>query len=278
MPRSPFLIALFLVACAGKTSGVGMGSDAGLDARGDVQQVGDDQADAYGPPLDAQPGDAPGDAPLDVLGPGCGLPEQPCCPGDACGAGGCCVDQICVGAGQSCGHSLGACSGGSCGSCGALGQPCCPEYLSNDCSAVPDAGACAGCTQVGTMCSNETGGGTCIACGAPGQECCTYACLGQYSTCLSFTDDAGKYESSCSLECGGAGQPCCQNDACKDDGCCLAGPAGPVCAVSPTCGCTAGQCTTCGVQGLACCQGGTCQVDQGQCSGVDGGTCAQMHP
>jgi hypothetical protein len=45
------------------------------------------------------------------------------------------------------------------------------------------------------------------------------------------------------------------------------------CVASPTCGCTAGQCTTCGVAGQACCEGETCQLGQGPCD-LDGGTCS----
>jgi hypothetical protein len=87
----------------------------------------------------------------------------------------------------------------------------------------------------------------------------------------------------CSSQCGGPGQPCCQNGTCRNNGCCMlgwnaTGDIADVCVESPTCGCTAGQCTTCGTANQACCAGGSCQWDQGYCSGIDGGICSTKGP
>jgi hypothetical protein len=60
-----------------------------------------------------------------------GEPGAPCLPGDVCGDG-CCVlsahsDRVCVAIGSVCPGGAGACdAAGSCGGCGAEGEPCCP--------------------------------------------------------------------------------------------------------------------------------------------------------
>ena len=41
---------------------------------------------------------------------------------------------------------------------------------------------------------------------------------------------------------------------------------------SPTCGCTAGECTTCGAPNQPCCEGGACAYTQGVCA-ADGCLC-----
>ena len=233
---------------------------------------------------DGAPPDAPGGwTPADAsdgafghasVGSGCGATGQQCCPGESCDGGGCCVDEQCVAAGQPCGQGLtGTCTAGSCGSCGGLGQPCCAVSHSEACSS--PQGACGGCTQSGTMCSTSGPDGTCVACGAEGMTCCyDYWCVGAYSYCDgSYLDDAGRALYVCSSKCGGPGQLCCQGELCKNGGCCMVGAEGG-CVESPTCGCTAGQCTTCGVAGQACCAGETCQFGQGSCRGLDGGMCS----
>jgi hypothetical protein len=61
----------------------------------------------------------------------CGKPGQPCCPNQVCEGQGCCVPReynrnpVCVAPGQLCDQFVGICQNGSCGGCGALGQPCC---------------------------------------------------------------------------------------------------------------------------------------------------------
>jgi hypothetical protein len=207
-----------------------------------------------------------------LLPPWCGAPGQPCCPGESCDGGGCCVGEQCVAAGQPCGQEFtSTCKAGSCGSCGGLGQPCCDVSLWSWCPRTGDhqGPSCTGCTQSGTMCSSTGTGGTCVACGADGMQCCWEGCLGANSYCDDYLDDAGRpevndaglIENVCSSQCGGPGQPCCQGNTCKNDGCCLGGG----CVASPTCGCTAGQCTTCGLTGQACCAGNTCQAGQQPC-------------
>ena len=294
MRRFACVLVLALSACSGgQTPSSESGDDGGKmgDASSDGTQHGDD----------ATTGDdvviAP-DAPTDVvstdvvstdvvstdggLGIDCGAPGQTCCLGEACEGNGCCVEQVCVANGQACRHGWGTCANGSCGTCGGLGQTCCAEDMSEGCSGLPDSGACFGCTQTGTMCSANQPGGTCVACGMEGQQCCFNACVGQYAYCDILLSDAGQgYDYVCSSQCGGPGQPCCQDLACKNGGCCMltSTPLGNTCVDSATCGCTAGQCTTCGLLGQPCCPGGTCQIDQGQCLVAgDAGTCQQMHP
>jgi len=90
----------------------------------------------------------------------CGAPNQPCCPGNACAAGGCCDSKLktCVAAGAQCSNGCGACMNGKClaGSCGGLHQAPCPSGV--------------GCTAPGTV---ENAQGTrCVACGGADQPCC----------------------------------------------------------------------------------------------------------
>jgi hypothetical protein len=108
------------------------------------------------------------------------------------------------------------------------------------------------------------------SCGAPGEPCCATAnsrcrangcCSG--GTCLAEGQRCSATEvcraSSCT-GCGGAGQPCCDPNACGNNGCCLANDS---CVANGTGMCIAGvmcnngSCGTgvasCGGQGQACC-------------------------
>jgi len=278
-PRSAGILGLCLAlaGCSGKEATTpspdgGTGHDASSEASSDATT---DVTMGDGSPIDEGLVDGP-------LGVNCGAAGQGCCPGEACESGGCCVDQVCMASGQSCGHGLGACSSGSCGGCGALGEPCCAEYVSETCSGLVDSSVCGGCTQTGTICTTSDPSGTCVACGGVGQKCCIDSCVGEYTVCETFADDAtGQFESVCTAQCGQPGQPCCEGFVCKNEGCCMGSPGsggGDTCVASPTCGCSAGQCTTCGLSGLPCCAGGVCQVNQGNCTLGAEGTCESMHP
>lgn len=110
----------------------------------------------------------------------CGAPGQPCCATNGCTGGGCCVVEIvdgfskpaCTNAGAACTVSSGGTCGasvaapGSCGSCGALSQPCC-EVVNGK-----TANRIYGCTAPNTYCTVQSTTGTCEACGAAGQPCC----------------------------------------------------------------------------------------------------------
>lgn len=209
-------------------------------------------------------------------GKGCGTPGHPCCSNEACYGDGCCVDEVCQANGADCGHGLGTCSNGACGNCGAIGEACCRVDMSADCSGVPDAGTCTGCTQTGSMCTSDTPGhGKCVACGGDGQECCFGDCTDEFAYC-AYAPKGGN--GACSSACGGSGQPCCNYGLCRNGGCCMTGGQGNdhgTCVESPTCGCTSERCTTCGADGDKCCAGGLCGYDDGMCFD---GTCQVMHP
>jgi hypothetical protein len=212
-----------------------------------------------------------------VIDPNCGAPGQPCCLGNSCQSGGCCVETVCVADTQDCGDGLGACDQGSCGTCGGAGQQCCAEQQTDGCSSLGKN--CGGCTQAGTTCKDYKLDGSCTVCGGDGQPCCGVGeCLGEYSLCVNGT---------CTSTCGHAGEPCCQGahpwpPSCRNGGCCLQTSSGPndsVCVDSPTCGCGNGVCTTCGTLGQPCCEG-QCQIDQGECNAANGaaGTCENPPP
>ncbi len=106
----------------------------------------------------------------------CGGSGDPCCPGNLCLDGGCCIaDQYgvnvatCQAAGAMCGTISSTCTAGECGTCGALGDPCCANSH---------------CTAPNTICQRATGGQTsCIACGGAGQPCCANPTPGETATC-----------------------------------------------------------------------------------------------
>jgi hypothetical protein len=94
----------------------------------------------------------------------CGGPGQPCCSFNECNNGGCCAPSAdltgmkCVAPGTSCSSTLDICAGGSCGSCGGLGQTCCDNI---------------GCTAPSTTCADGEAGRQCEACGDLDQLCCS---------------------------------------------------------------------------------------------------------
>ena len=114
--------------------------------------------------------------------------QVPCCGGNTCTDGSCCVSSfnqsVCIGRGSSClslpGTAAGMCGdNGSCNGCGAAGQPCC---------------AGDSCTASGTQCSSTGGSGTCTACGKSGQPCCKRSGIFDPVTCegsLKCTSTAG---------------------------------------------------------------------------------------
>ncbi|HEY0713131.1 MAG TPA: hypothetical protein VGF45_10685, partial [Polyangia bacterium] len=119
--------------------------------------------------------DAPVDLPVDMavdLPPACGLSNQPCCPGNVCGNGGCCELGMCTSYGQGCrlapGHS---CIASRCAAeCGGLNMKCCSQR---------------NCTAPYTTCEGVTGNalGTCVACGGAGQPCCANGYCGEPGVC-----------------------------------------------------------------------------------------------
>jgi hypothetical protein len=161
----------------------------------------------------------------------CGAPGQPCCDGLMCQGGGCCVRCQCVAPGASCGLVPGTCSAGSCGTCGGIGQACCPADR---------------CTAANAMCQE----GRCQACGLLGQWCC-------------FSSICTEPDTACAVgcqKCGEPGGPCCPGETCHGDGCCFENrcvPSGGPCMSGGPAGnqgtCAAGRCSGCGTLGAACC-------------------------
>jgi hypothetical protein len=98
----------------------------------------------------------------------CGVPGQPCCTAGACGGGGCCVNDICAGAGESCTIG-GTCANGSCGTCGGNGQPCCTV----------GRWRCWPRGDVHRQSLSRAASGTCVACGKARVEAC---CAGDTCT------------------------------------------------------------------------------------------------
>jgi hypothetical protein len=112
----------------------------------------------------------------------CGTASQdarltPCCPGNICKDGSCCVGRtgrlanafqqapVCIGVGASCPGTSGSCdSGGSCGGCGGPDQPCCGTGTAMEGRF---------CSAPGTVCRPAPGGDfTCRPCGQRDQPCC----------------------------------------------------------------------------------------------------------
>jgi hypothetical protein len=108
----------------------------------------------------------------------CGTPGNPCCPGDICADGGCCIyvgSQAqpetesgspvalteCYEAGATCPTSpASTCAAGSCGDCGGYYQPCC----------VLDGVSV--CTAPDTFCLSGPSGSRCESCGTASHTCC----------------------------------------------------------------------------------------------------------
>jgi hypothetical protein len=103
----------------------------------------------------------------------CGVAGGPCCANNTCEGNGCCIytyqspayQSLCTAAAAVCGTSpAGTCSAStpaSCGTCGALSQPCC--YTTNGYYV---------CSAPNTYCSSQSSTGVCQACGGMGQPCC----------------------------------------------------------------------------------------------------------
>jgi hypothetical protein len=195
----------------GETSPDGGGDDTGPDAAIDVLvDAGAEPGDAAiadAPASDAEPCWVPGGCQCGKLGqsccsgavgagcsepttacaaaPGtltytcvrCGGPGEPCCAGNTCSNGGCCVTErldggdhsLCTASGAACPLATPATCGStpampaSCGACGSVGQPCC--------AGTPDLQVC---TAPNTYCTAQSPGATCAACGAEGQPCCSH--------------------------------------------------------------------------------------------------------
>ncbi|HEV3190670.1 MAG TPA: hypothetical protein VGY54_09260 [Polyangiaceae bacterium] len=262
-------IALVLVfmtpACGGKTLALGPSADAGATS-GSTVSSGTGTTGSGSTP--------------------CGNPGEPCCLGVACNGGACCVDRTCVAQGAPCGHSLGACTEGSCGACGSVGQQCCDGVQTPSCSSGP---VCAGCTAANAMCPGAQGGATCVACGGDGQPCCSgLTCAGKYSLCRPSIDTDG----TCTSRCGQVGQDCCSNDfadesslACRNGAVCLwqttvrqTTATGSICIDPSTCGYSNGKCTTCGVAGTPCCGGSACVPGEGVTCFFGTGKCQKDIP
>jgi hypothetical protein len=156
--------------------------------------------------------DAGPDTPLDVPRdtgpppkpkPTCGLPNLPCCPGNQCEGGGCCLADRCVSRGSSCYRGGDSCYEGSCGgNCGGKGQPCCPERA---------------CTATRVTCAGGMGeaGGSCVSCGAPGEPCCAKSHCEGGAVCEEPPGKAAQDPGQC-VPCGGPNQPACRpKDAAK---------------------------------------------------------------
>src|SRR5207245_1664113 len=103
----------------------------------------------------------------------CGAAGAPCCAGNVCSDGSCCVavqnsftPGACVAQGSNCSSlstAPAACmAGGSCGgTCGAVGQPCCTNSSSTT----------RWCGQSGTTCLLSGASYVCARCGGQGQPC-----------------------------------------------------------------------------------------------------------
>lgn len=212
---------------AGKAPDSGAGSRSSVDAGPPGQLPGQDGSKDAGPTtmVDA------------TKPPACGGPGQACCPGDACSSG-CCVNDICLANGTSCGAGFGMCMDNACSGCGKAGQSCCPGRT----------------CQPGSACGSSN---MCLACGGADQRCCADgqcsagACVGR------STSDPG----TCRTGCGAKDQMCCTGEA----GGFTAGGGflgGVLNAVSNNTGmcvgdlsCLRGKCSPCGAEGEACCPG-----------------------
>ena len=188
LPSRARLSALLVLGIVWAACGGGGGSHAAVGAGGYVGD-GNVLADGTGgvPDPDGAPGaggtvggaDGGGSVP-----PTCGGPGFPCCSGNMCSAGGCCVFGVCAAPAAVCGTLGGACNSGTCGTCGGAGLNCC------------SAGGADTCTATGTGCFN----GICVVCGGAGLSCCagpgSNTCLGDGlvcngTICVSGTFDAG---------------------------------------------------------------------------------------
>ncbi len=216
----------------------------------------------------------------------CGGPEEPCCAGAVCNAGGCCGGDACIASGRSCAAATSAatkvCLAGACQECGAHGQPCCAD----EACAPATVGALGVCCDVTTrtcvadsvptadVCGTTTCGlnGSCGGCGGTGSDtCCPTSadhpslCSASKTTCV-LDNNGGGASDSCQA-CGGNNQPCCDGNACDSGGCCVQDK----CVNNnASCGqglgnCKTGSCGTCGGLGQACCAGDACTATDTRC-------------
>jgi hypothetical protein len=164
----------------------------------------------------------------------CGGPGQACCPGDSCSSG-CCVNDICLANGTSCGAGFGTCMDNACSNCGKAGQGCCPGRT----------------CQAGSACG---GANTCIACGGADERCCADR-LCAAGSCV------GAEPGVCKTGCGARDQMCCvaEPGGFTAGGGILGGVIPNVPNNSGMCvaalSCLRGKCTPCGAEGEACCPG-----------------------
>ena len=140
----------------------------------------------------------------------CGGPGEACCAVMAsqrsCLQGGCCINDVCVANGSSCGDQEGLCQAGACENCGGDGQACC-------------AGTCPDWYE----CAGGDGGQVCRHCGADGESCCSNGPSPRCEVSAVCVNSSGALSSECHATCGAVGQPCCTvtgngNDGCSETG------------------------------------------------------------
>lgn len=212
----------------------------------------------------------------------CGAPGQQCCSSNLCQSG-CCVNNVCLAPGASCGATGGMCNADGCSACGGAAEGCCPG------GGCHSGLVCKSSNAVATVPGTSPGAGPGAAPTAPAAMSCT-ACGHANEACCpdrTCTDGicVGTLNTACRSDCGGADQPCCNLQggmACASDlscigmmcqrcgkpgqPCCMAADAG----MSMTCGgfgltCVDGQCAQCGGPGGPCCSG-TFACVNGQCT------------
>jgi hypothetical protein len=148
----------------------------------------------------------------------CGGADQPCCPGDKCDNGGCCVQGTCVADGAGCVFNssppVGTCQAGRCVGCGGGGERCCIDRTRGQNP----------CNDPFLLCAERTF--TCVSCGGPDQPCCPAntcrdggCCVHVYSASYPLCVAPGQVcraalgdictNGSCGA-CGGPGQGCCE--------------------------------------------------------------------
>jgi hypothetical protein len=110
--------------------------------------------------------------------PACGLPGQPCCPGNECKSGGCCEADKCTGSGDPCTLYEGAaCFNAQCG--GYCGEPKVPPAIGECCLQ-------RNCTKPFSICDATPGKGVCVNCGGVGEPCCSKSFCKPGGTCANM--------------------------------------------------------------------------------------------
>jgi hypothetical protein len=137
----------------------------------------------------------------------CGGPGETCCGVTAsqpsCTQGGCCIANVCIASGSSCGDQEGLCQAGACENCGGDGQACC------------GTGTCADWHE----CAAGDGGDVCRHCGADGESCCTNTLSPRCAAGVVCVNSSGTLSSECHATCGAVGQPCCTVTGTGNNGC-----------------------------------------------------------